>query len=142
MDQDFDVVEEVQGEIVEITQGGAGRVQATTVNVTQGGIQTATTENLTISQGGVAMVETTDASITMGGVGILAADNVQLSNSAAAITVADTVKADEKSTIGVLFAGTIEGNPNIAVDGRKTIAAVAAFAGVLMVLRKALGGRR
>lgn len=138
MDQDFDIVEEVHGEIVEITQGGAGVVQATTVNVTQGGIQTATTENLTISQGGVAMVETTDASVTMGAVGFLTADNVALSSSGAAITVADTVKADDKSTIGVLFAGTIEGNPTIAVDGRKAVVAVAAFAVVLMVLKRVL----
>jgi hypothetical protein len=104
--------------------------------VTQGGIQTASTETLTVSQGGIAMVETTDASVTMGGVGFLTADNVQLTNSAAAVTVADTVKTDEKSTIGVLFAGTIEGNPSIAVDGRKAVVAVAAFAGVLMVLKR------
>ena len=51
MNQDFEMTEEVDGEIVEITQGGAGVVQATTVNVTQGGIQTGLSR-IDLHQGG------------------------------------------------------------------------------------------
>jgi len=141
MDQEFDVVEEIQAETVEITQGGAGIVQATTINVKQGGIQSATTDSLTVTQGGVGIADSKNTSVTMGGIGILTADTVDLSSGGAGVTVADTVKASDNSTIGVLFAGTVEGNPTIHVDGRKAVVALAAFAGVLIVLKRLLGSR-
>jgi hypothetical protein len=141
MDQDFDIVEQVQGDTVEISQGGAGVVEATTVNVNQGGIQHASTQHLTVTQGGIMIAEAGDVSVTMGGVGFLTADTVEFEASGAGIMVADTVKASDHSTIGVLFAGTVEGNPTIHVDGRKAIAAVAACAAFLIVLKRVVGRR-
>lgn len=134
-DSGYEVIDEVQADVVEIRQGGAGVVQANTITVTQGGIQTASTDVLTITQGGVAVVEADDATIQMGGAIFVSADTVSFDTAGALFTVADTVQANN-TTIGVLFAGKVEGNPDIKVDGRKAIAIGAAALVALMVVKR------
>ena len=136
-DTGYEVVDEVQADVVEIRQGGAGVVQANTVSVTQGGIQTASTEVLSITQGGVGIVETDDATIQMGGAIYVSADSVSFDTAGAILAVADTVHA-ENTTIGVLFAGSIEGNPDIRVDGRTTAIVGGAVLVALVIVRRFL----
>lgn len=133
---EFEVIEEVRADSVNITQGGAGHVEATTVDITQGGAQVINAEQLSVTQGGALVAEAGDADFTMSGAGFLTADNVEFKSSGAGIVVADTFKADGKSVIGFLFAGTIEGEPDVKVDARTAAISGAAFAVVLFVLRR------
>lgn len=128
--------DEVDADHVTITQGGAANVQATTVEVTQGGIQAAQAGTISITQGGAMRVDAADADLTMGGAGVITGDRVDLRQSGAGIVVADTLKADEKSVIGVLFAGTIEGNPDVKVDARTAAAFGAGLGATLFVLKR------
>ena len=137
----YEVEDLVTADHVSITQGGAALIEATTVEITQGGVQAAETQELSISQGGAMVIDAQNADLTMSGAGLLNAEKVQLHNAGAGVAVADTLQADENSTIGMLFAGTIEGNPNIKVDVRAAAAFGAAFALTLIVLRRLIGRR-
>lgn len=130
------VLEDVTAEHVTVTQGGANRVEATTVEVNQGGAQSVQAETVTISQGGAFGIETTTADLTMSGAGFIAGDTITVSQGGAGVVVADTLKAEAGSIIGVLFAGTIEGNPEVKVDARTAAAFGAGFAIAAFVLRR------
>lgn len=130
------VLEDVTAEHVTVTQGGANRVEATTVEVTQGGAQNVQAENVSISQGGAFGIETSSADLTMSGAGFITGDTVTVSQGGAGVVVADTLKAEPGSIIGVLFAGTIEGNPDVRVDARTAAAFGAGFAITAFVLRR------
>ncbi len=67
------------------------------------------------------------------------ADTADINASIAGFVVSDVVKA-KGSTIGVLFAGTIEGEPNVKVDAR-TAAAMGAAAAITYVILKRLFSR-
>lgn len=134
--KDYEVHDEVRAEQVTITQGGAAMVEADSVEVTQGGIQAAQTKQLSISQGGAMVVETESADLTMSGAGVVSADKVELNSAGAGVAIADTLVADDKSTIGFLFAGTIEGQPNVRIDARAAAAFGAGLGLTLFVLRR------
>jgi hypothetical protein len=129
---------DVSADHVTITQGGAAYVDATTVDVTQGGIQSVEAQNVSISQGGAFIVDAERAELTLSGAGFLTSDNVDLNSGGAGIVVADTLKAEPGSVIGVLLAGTIEGQPHVKVDARAAAAFGAAFAFTVLVLRRFL----
>lgn len=130
------VLEDVTAEHVTVTQGGANRVEAKTVEMTQGGAQSIQAESVTISQGGAFGIETTTADLTMSGAAFIAGDTITVSQGGAGVVVADTLKAEPGSIIGVLFAGTIEGNPDVKVDARTAAAFGAGFALAAFVLRR------
>ncbi len=140
-DAGYQVHDEVKAEHVTITQGGAAVVEADTVEVTQGGIQAAQANTLSISQGGAMIVETEVAELTMSGAGVLSADRVELTSAGAGIAIADTLVADDKSTIGFLFAGTIEGQPDVKIDARAAAAFGAGLAVALFLLSRIFGRR-
>ena len=98
----------------------------------------ASTETLTMNQGGVLMLEATEASFEMSGVGLASADTVILNSAAAAVAVAETVKATN-STIGLLFAGTVEGNPDIKVDARRALIFGAVLIATSVILKRVFG---
>jgi hypothetical protein len=137
--QNYEVLDEVRAEHVTITQGGASVVEADSVEITQGGVQAAQTNSLSISQGGAVIVETETADLAMSGAGILSADKVELHSAGAGIAIADTLVADDKSTIGFLFAGTIEGEPTVKVDARVAAAFGAGLALTFFLLRRVFG---
>ncbi len=136
-----EIIEDLRAEHVTIAQGGAGRIEAGVVEITQGGAQTIEAENVSLSQAGAFTVESTTAEVSMSGVGFLTTDTVTLRSGGAGVVIADTVKAESGSVIGVLFAGTIEGDPNVRVDFRAAAAAGAGFAVALFVLRRLFGRR-
>ena len=137
--EDTGFEETVSADHVTITQGGAAEINAETVEITQGGAQAVTTKKLSISQGGAMVVDAEHAEFTMSGAGVVNADRVEINAGGAGVAIADTLVADEKSTIGMLFAGTIEGDPNIRVDVRSAAAFGAAFAVTLFILKRLLG---
>lgn len=136
-----EVIEDLEADHVTITQGGANSVQATTVEVSQGGIQAVQAEAVTITQGGAFIIETTSADLTMSGAGLIAGDTITLQSGGAGMIVADTLKAEPGSIIGFLFAGTIEGNPEVKVDVRTAAAMGAGFAFSLFALRRLFRNR-
>lgn len=136
-----EVIEDVKADHVTISQGGANSVEATTVEVSQGGIQAVKAEHVTITQGGAFIVETTSAELTMSGSGLIAADTITLRSGGAGLVVADTLKAEPGSIVGFLFAGSIEGNPDVKVDLRTAAAMGAGFAVALFALRRLFRSR-
>ncbi len=136
-----EIIEDLRAEHVTIAQGGAGRIEADVVEITQGGAQSIEADNVSLSQAGAFTIESTTADVTMSGVGFLTTDTVTLRSGGAGIVVADTVKAESGSVIGFLFAGTIEGDPNVRIDFRSAAAAGAGFALALFVLRRVFGRR-
>ena len=135
----YEVLDEVKADHVTINQGGAALVEAESVEITQGGVQAAQTGSLTITQGGAMMVEADTADLSMSGAGLVTADKVDMKSAGAAVAIADTLVADEKTTIGFLFAGTIEGEPRVRVDARVAAAFGAGLGVALFVLRRFVG---
>ena len=135
----YEVLDEVKADHVTINQGGAALVEAESVEITQGGVQAAQTGSLTITQGGAMMVEAETADLSMSGAGLVSADKVDMKSAGAAVAIADTLVADEKTTIGFLFAGTIEGEPRVRVDARVAAAFGAGLGIALFVLRRFVG---
>ena len=135
----YEVLDEVKADHVTINQGGAALVEAESLEITQGGVQAAQTGSLTITQGGAMMVEADTADLSMSGAGLVSADKVDMKSAGAAVAIADTLVADEKTTIGFLFAGTIEGEPRVRVDARVAAAFGAGLGVALFVLRRFVG---
>jgi hypothetical protein len=132
----YEVLDEVKADHVTITQGGAGVVEAESIEITQGGVQAAQTGSLSITQGGAMIVEADSADLSMSGAGLLSADRVDMKSAGAGVAIADTLVADDKTTIGFLFAGTIEGQPKVRVDARVAAAFGAGLGVALFVLRR------
>ncbi len=137
---DHDMIEEVRADIVEINQGGAGLVQAESVSINQGGAQVVETKNLSITQGGVLSANAETANLEASGAAVLNAETVHLKSASSLFTVADTVESDSGSRIGILLAGTIEGDPNVRMDAR-TAALIGLSAAVTLFVLKRLFSR-
>lgn len=135
----FEVLEDVTADNVTITQGGAQSIEAETVDITQGGAQVIEARDLSITQGGAMLIEAHNAQITQGGAGFVTADNADLNQAGAGVVIADTLKAEENTTIGLLFAGEIEGTPSVRADARKLAAFGAAAGFTYFLLRKIFG---
>ncbi len=132
-----EVLEDVTAEVVEINQGGAGTVTATTVTINQGGAQAIEAKEVSIAQGGALFIESANADLRESGVGLLATDTAHVRESGIGVAVADTLHAD-RTMIGVLFAGCVEGSPNVQIDARSAAAFGAGFAAVLILLGRLL----
>lgn len=135
---EYEVLEEVRAETVEISQGGAALIQADSVSITQGGAQVVETKSFAITQGGAVSVSTETASLDSSAAVLVSADTVQLNSAGVAIAVADTVRADRGSRIGILLAGTIEGNPKVGIDARTAAIVGVCGATTLFVLNRLL----
>jgi hypothetical protein len=124
-------------------QGGApagmGDVRADRVELSQGGAASITANTVTVSQGGAGRVRATDMSVTQGGVGVARVDRLTLNGQSGALAVV----ASEASMTGeaktfLLVAGRTNGPVSAAVDVRAAAAFGAAFALVVVVLRRLL----
>jgi len=115
---EYEVLDEVRAETVEISQGGAALIQADSVSITQGGAQVVEAKSFKITQGGAVSVSTETANLEASAAALVSANTVQLNSAAAAIAITDTLHADSGSRIGILLAGTIEGDPKVGFDAR------------------------
>lgn len=68
----------VQGEIVNITQGGAQNVDAQSVTVKQGGVQNVSAESVTVKQGGILNAEGGSVEVVQGGIALARGDQINL----------------------------------------------------------------
>jgi len=132
---DFEVLEEVHAQTVEIIQGGAALVQAETVVISQGGAQRVEATEVSISRGGAMTIGTQHANLDGSAAAVIRADTVRLNSATAGFAAADTVVAQD-STIGILIAGTIEGEPDVKLDARAAAAMGAGAAVAFFVLRR------
>jgi hypothetical protein len=68
----------VRADRVEITQGGADRVEATTVSITQGGIGNADAHAIDVHQGGIGRASATDIAVSGGAIGVARGERVSV----------------------------------------------------------------
>jgi hypothetical protein len=80
---------------VEITQGGADRVEAASVSVSQGGIGTAVATTVEVRQGGIGQASATDIALSQGGIGFARGGRVSLEMGGIGAAVADEVRVTQ-----------------------------------------------
>jgi hypothetical protein len=93
----------VRADRVEITQGGADRVEATTVSITQGGIGSADARTIDVRQGGIGRASATDIAVSQGGIGFAQGERVTLDMGAIGAAIGDEVRVTQ-STAGYVAA--------------------------------------
>lgn len=130
-----DVPDEVVADVVNISQGGAGRIEGGTISIDQGGAQTITGQSIEITQGGAAVVSAETATLNNSAVALLISEEATVVGSAPLLTIANQLTTED-SRIGVLLAGSIEGQPRVGLDLRLAAAVGAGAAIALFVLRR------
>lgn len=85
----------VPADLVEITQGGAERVDASSVSVSQGGIGTAVASTVDVRQGGIGRASATDIAVSQGGIGFARGDRVSLEMGAVGAAIGDEVRVTQ-----------------------------------------------
>ena len=85
----------VRADRVEITQGGADRVEASSVSVTQGGITTAVATSVDVRQGGIVQASATDIALSQGAIGLARGDRVSLEMGAIGAAIGDDVRVTQ-----------------------------------------------
>ena len=88
-------VSPVRADRVEITQGGADRVEAESVAVTQGGIGTAVATTVDVRQGGIGQASATDVALSQGAIGYARGDRVSLEMGAIGAAIGDDVRVTQ-----------------------------------------------
>ena len=88
-------VSPVRADRVEITQGGADRVEAGSVAVTQGGIGTAVATTVDVHQGGIGQASATDVALSQGAIGYARGDRVSLEMGAIGAAIGDDVRVTQ-----------------------------------------------
>jgi hypothetical protein len=87
--------EPVRADRVEITQGGADRVEAESVSITQGGIGNAVATTVDVRQGGIGQVSATDVALSQGAIGYARGDRVSLEMGAIGAAIGDDVRVTQ-----------------------------------------------
>ena len=85
----------VRADRVEISQGGAGRVEATTVSVTQGGIGSADARTIDVRQGGIGRANATDIAVSGGSIGFARGERVSIEMGAVGAGVGDEIRVTQ-----------------------------------------------
>jgi hypothetical protein len=133
--QTNDVADEVIADVVNISQGGAGRIEGGTIRIDQGGAQTITGQSVEVTQGGAVVVSAETATLNNSAVAFLIAEEAKVVESIPLVAVTNQLSA-ENSRIGVLLAGRIDGEPEIGIDLRMAAAIGAGAAIALFILRR------
>lgn len=85
----------VRADRVEISQGGAGRVEATTVSVNQGGIGSADARTIDVRQGGIGSASATDIAVSAGSIGFARGERVSIEMGALGGAVGDEIRVTQ-----------------------------------------------
>lgn len=111
----------IRAEHVELSQGGASRIEATTVS---------------LSQGGAGRINARDVSISQGGAGFVRAGTVRLeSEGNAFIVFSRNAGVTPGSRVVVLISGRTSGGTQALFDSRSAVALVGGF----LLFRRLLG---
>lgn len=141
----------VEGDSVSISQGGASIVNARSVAVRQGGIANAQADDITVSMGGIALARADRVSVEMGGLGFAFAREANLTQGMARSVIAQDVRVDQglvgtalagrvtferPSAIFLLIAGRTDGPVKALMDWRGALAFGAAFGLLAGLIRR------
>ena len=85
----------VRAERVEISQGGAERVEATSISVTQGGIGNADASTIDVRQGGIGRASATDIAVSSGSIGFAQGEHVSLEMGAVGAAVGGEIRVTQ-----------------------------------------------
>jgi hypothetical protein len=85
----------VRADRIEISQGGAERVEATSVSVTQGGIGSADARTIDIRQGGIGRASATDIAVSQGSIGYARGERVSVEMGAVGAAIGDEVRVTQ-----------------------------------------------
>jgi hypothetical protein len=85
----------VRAELVEISQGGAGRVEATSVSISQGGIGTADARTIDVRQGGIGRASATDIAVSAGSIGFAQGERVSIEMGGVGVAIGDDVRVTQ-----------------------------------------------
>ena len=95
----------VRADRIEISQGGAERVEATTVSVTQGGIGSADARTIDVHQGGIGRANATDIAVSAGSIGFARGERVSVEMGAVGAAMADEVRVTQSMSAIVAAQG-------------------------------------
>jgi hypothetical protein len=95
----------VRADRVEITQGGADRVEATTVSINQGGIGNADARAIDVHQGGIGRARATDIAVSGGAIGYARGERVSVEMGAIGGAFGDEVRVTQSMSGYVLSKG-------------------------------------
>ncbi|HUP55685.1 MAG TPA: hypothetical protein VM408_09280, partial [Methylomirabilota bacterium] len=85
----------VRADRVEISQGGAERVDATSVSITQGGIGSADARAIDVRQGGIGRASATDIAVSQGAIGYAHGERVSVEMGAVGAAIGDEVRVTQ-----------------------------------------------
>jgi len=85
----------IRADRVEISQGGAERVEATSVSIMQGGVGTAVATTVDVRQGGIGQASATDIALSQGAIGFARGERVSLEMGAIGAAVGDDVRVTQ-----------------------------------------------
>ena len=85
----------VRADVVDITQGGADRIEATTVSIIQGGVRDADAQTIDIQQGGIVRANATDIAVSAGGIGLAQGERVSLEMGAIGAAIGGDVRVTQ-----------------------------------------------
>lgn len=85
----------VRADRIEISQGGAERVEATSVSITQGGIGSADARTIDIRQGGIGRASATDIAVSQGSIGYARGERVSVEMGAVGAAIGDEVRVTQ-----------------------------------------------
>jgi len=85
----------VRADRIEISQGGAERVEATSVSITQGGIGSADARTIDIRQGGIGSASATDIAVSQGSIGYARGGRVSVEMGAVGAAIGDGVRVTQ-----------------------------------------------
>jgi hypothetical protein len=95
----------VRADRIEISQGGAERVEATTVSITQGGIGSADARTIDVRQGGIGRASATDIAVSAGSIGFARGERVSVEMGALGAAMADEVRVTQSMSAIVAAQG-------------------------------------
>ncbi len=111
----------IRAEHVELSQGGASRIEAITVS---------------LSQGGAGRIKAREVSISQGGAGVVQAGTVRLQSEANAfLVVSRNAEVAPGARVAVLISGRTAGGTRPLLDARSALALVGGY----LLLRRFLG---
>lgn len=99
--------ETVRADRMEISQGGADRVEAASVSVSQGGIGTAIATTIEVRQGGIGQATATDIALSQGGIGFARGGRVSLEMGGIGAAIGDDVRVTQAAANLVAARGDV-----------------------------------
>ena len=126
----------VSADAVEVHRGGIGRLTARDVRVTQGGVGAARADHLTIDMGGIGAAIAGRLELTRSAARSILAREAHLEGSFAQTVVANHVSMERGSNAIIVLARRVDGDVRALLDWRGALAFGAALGVVIGLVRR------